>query len=76
MFPKEITFELEQRRYDWALLVRLDNADGWVITAWEKKPTQSELESVAIIITRSMEVYHRHLRIPGFKVMPIKIKEI
>ena len=71
MFPTTIKFEVVQRKVNdknnWALQVNLGTG-GWVIWDWPNKPTTKQIQSVKDIALRGMEVYHKAITFPGFKL--------
>ena len=75
MFPKNVQFFLRERpnsflksRKDWALSVKIDDKDPWVVEAWAKKPNEHVIENVINLVVRSFEIYHKHIQIPQFKI--------
>lgn len=53
---------------EWALHVQLVGYEPWVITTWDSKPSTVTIATTKTIVMRSFEFYHRHLRIPTFKM--------
>jgi hypothetical protein len=76
--PEKIKYSLSERKTsetksgkEWCLHMQFlgwEGRGGWCMQTWEKKPTEAMVEDAKYLILRSMEVYHRHLVMPFFKV--------
>ena len=74
VFPNKGTYEIEKREnvfkksgYEWAL--NLDIGAGyWTIYEFEKEPSQEEIDNIIDIVIRSIEVYHKAIRFPTYKM--------
>lgn len=78
--PTEIQFMVERRvvneTNEWVLKAKLGNDDWWVITGWFRQPSVELINKTIDVIRRSMEVYHRHLRVPAFDLKTTKIIDL
>ena len=78
--PTEIQFMVERRvvnnTNEWVLKTKIGNGDWWVITGWFRQPSMELINKTIDVIRRSMEVYHRHLRVPEFNLKTTQIVDL
>ena len=78
--PTEIQFMAERRvvnnTNEWVLKTKIGNGDWWVITGWFHQPSKELINKTIDVIRRSMEVYHRHLRVPEFNLKTTQIVDL
>lgn len=70
MFPTSIEFKCFKKGGDrtWALRVRLDKGDWWVIKRWKNEPAVKTVEELEDLVLRSMQIYHKSIKIPSFNL--------
>ena len=74
MFPNKIRFTVGDRvsysKKEWYLRVDFLRSyeHGWVVKTYPKEPTEETIEEDKELIIRSMEMYHRYIEKPSFKM--------
>lgn len=73
MFPNKIRFTVGDRisfaKKEWYLRVEfLESLGSWVVKTYPEEPTKEIIEGDKKLIIRSMELYHRYIEKPSFKM--------
>ena len=75
MIPQYIEFTVEKRRntfqkkgYEFAVNCRLDDGNWYTLQTYPECPTDNKVKEIRELVIWSMNIYHRHIQFPSFKL--------